>query len=179
LVHLKENNDVIVSAVLADSTPEEQIFLYDKFSRADSFVKIGLKLNVHPNGLQRWRDKFLSKISMMIDYNLPVEDIFSRHKIEALIFSLERIISFLLSYGCYDVMILDKLQKRLSSYHNLLFAIKQCIESNSEDIGMQIIHYKILNPNKTVEEIARSLKLSHTTVNKYIHSFQKKFYHLN
>ena len=175
----EENNDVIVSAVLADSTPEEQIFLYDKFSRADSFVKIGLKLNVHPNGLQRWRDKFLSKISMMMDYNLPVEDIFSRHKVEALIFSLERIISFLLSYGCYDAMILGKLQEKLSAYHNLLFAIKQCIESNSEDIGMQVIRYKILNSNKTVEEIARSLNLSHTTVNKYIHCFQKKFYHLN
>ena len=56
----EENNDVIVAAVLADLTPEEQIFLYEKFRLDYSFVKIGLKLNIHPNGLQRWRDKILS-----------------------------------------------------------------------------------------------------------------------
>ena len=172
----EENNDVIVAAVLADSTPEEQIFLYDKFSRDDSFVKIGLKLNVHPNGLQRWRDKFLSKIATMLDYNLPIEDIFSRNKIEALIFSLERIISFLLSYGRYDSITLNKLQEKLSAYQNLLFVVKQCIETDSDNIGIKVIRLKILNPNITVEELARSLDLSHTTVNKYIHSFQKKFY---
>lgn len=174
----EENNDVMVAAVLADATSEEQIFLYDKFSRDYSFVKIGLKLNVHPNGLQRWRDKFLSKIATMMDYNLPVEDIFSRNKIEALIFSLERIISFLMSYGCYDVITLNKLQEKLSAYQNLLFVVKQCIESNSENVGMQVIRSKILNSNIKVEELARSLNLSHTTVNKYIHSFQKKFYPL-
>lgn len=168
----------MVAAVLADATSEEQIFLYDKFRRDDSFVKIGLKLNVHPNGLQRWRDKFLGKIAMMMDYNLPIEDIFSRNKIEALIFSLERIISFLLSYGRYDAMMLNKLQEKLSAYQNLHFIIKQCIESNSEDVGMKIIRFKILNPNITVEELASRLKLSHTTANKYIHSFQKKFYYL-
>lgn len=174
----EENNDVMVSAVLADSTPEEQIFLYDKFSREYSFVKIGLKLNVHPNGLQRWRDKFLSKIATMMEYNLPVEDIFSRNKIEALIFSLERLISFLLSYGRYDFMTLNKLQKKLSAYQNLLFVVKQCIKSDSENVGMQVIRFKILNPNITVEELSRSLNLSHTTVNKYIKFFQKKFYNL-
>ena len=174
----EENNDVMVAAVLADATPEEQIFLYDKFRRDNSFVKIGLKLNVHPNGLQRWRDKFLSKIATMMDYNLPAEDIFSRNKIEALIFSLERVISFLMSYGHYDAMTLNKLQEKLSAYQNLLFIVKQCIESNSEDVGMKIIHLKILNPNITVEELARSWDVSHTTVNKYIHSFQKNFYSL-
>ena len=174
----EENNDVMVAAVLADSTPEEQIFLYDKFSREYSFVKIGLKLNVHPNGLQRWRDKFLSKIATMMDYNLPIEDIFSRNKIEALIFSLERLISFLMSYGRYDLMTLNKLKEKLSAYQNLLFVVNQCIKSDSENVGMQVIRFKILNPNITVEELARSLNLSHTTVNKYIKFFQKKFYNL-
>ena len=110
---------------------------------------------MHPNGLQRWRDKFLSKIATMMDYNLPVEDIFSRNKIEALIFSLERIISFLLSYGRYDVMMLNSLQEKLSAYQDLLFVIKQCIESNSEDVGMKILCLKILNPNITVEEFRK------------------------
>ena len=49
----QENNDMIVAAVLAEATPEEQIFFYDKFCKGDSFVKIGMKLHVHPNGLQR------------------------------------------------------------------------------------------------------------------------------
>lgn len=172
----EENNDVIVAAVLADLTPEEQIFLYEKFRLDYSFVKIGLKLNIHPNGLQRWRDKILSDIASLMNYKLPIEDIFSRNKIEALIFSLERIISFQLSYGRYDSSVLKILQERLSEYQRLLFIIRQCIELNSDNIGIQIIRMKILNPNITAEEVARCINVSHTTVDRYINLFKQKFY---
>ena len=172
----EENNDVIVAAVLADLTSEEQIFLYEKFRLEYSFVKIGLELHIHPNGLQRWRDKILSDIAELMNYKLPVADIFSRNKIEALIFSLERIISFQLSYGRYDSGVLDMLQERLSEYQRLLFIIKQCMESNSDNIGIQIVRMKILNPNITAEELARYADVSHTTVDRYINYFKQKFY---
>ena len=171
-----ENNDVIVASVLADSTPEEQIFLYEKFRLDYSFVKISLQLNIHPNGLQRWRDKILFDIASLMNYKLPVSDIFSRNKIEALIFSLERIISFQLSYGRYDSNVIKILQEKLSEYQRLLFIIKQCMESNSNNIGIQIIRMKILNPNITAEELARCSKVSHTTVERYINYFKQKFY---
>ena len=59
----EENNDVIVATVLADSTPEEQTFLYDKYRLNDSFIKISLKLHIHPNGLRRWREKILFDVA--------------------------------------------------------------------------------------------------------------------
>lgn len=172
----EENNDVIVAAVLTDLTSEEQIFLYDKFRLGDSFIKISLKLHIHQNGLRRWRDKILSDVAALMNYNLPISDIFSRNKIEALIFALERVINFLLSCDHYDSNVIHILEKRLSTYQNLLFIIKQCIESDSDNIGIQILRTKILNPNISAEELAKSVNSSHTTVNKYIHLFQKKFY---
>ena len=42
---------------------------------------------LHPNALQRWRDKFLAEISALINSNLPDYDIFSRNK-NAILFSL-------------------------------------------------------------------------------------------
>lgn len=174
----EENNDVIVSAVLADLTTEEQILLYDKYRLNDSFVKISLKLHVHQNGLRRWRDRILVDIASLMNYKLPVSDIFSRNKIEALIFVLERVISFHLSCGHYDPNALNILKERLLRYQHLLFIIRQCIESDSNNIGIRIIRSKILNPNISAEELARSVNSSHTTVNKYINIFQEKFYPL-
>ena len=49
---------MLVGAVVADASDEEQIFLHDRYRLNLSFVNIGIKLSVHPNGLQRWRDKF-------------------------------------------------------------------------------------------------------------------------
>lgn len=172
----EENSDIIVAAVVADATPEEQIFLYDKFRADDSFVKIGMKLHIHPNGLQRWRDKFFDEIASLMNYQLPIYDIFSRNKIEALIFSLERMISFQLSYGLYDPNVLKILQERLAQYQKLLFIIKQCAESESNNIGIKIIRIKILNPNITSDELADAVNSSHTTINKYINLFQQEFY---
>lgn len=172
----EENNDVIVAAVLADSTPEEQTFLYDKYRLDDSFIKISLKLHIHPNGLRRWREKILYDVASLMNYKLPRSDIFSRNKIEALIFSLERVISFQLSCGHYDPNVLSLLKERLLEYHHLLFIIKRCIESDSRNVGIQVIQSKILNPNISAEELARCVHSSHTTVNKYINLFQEKFY---
>ena len=172
----QENNDMIVAAVIADASPEEQIFLYDKFRLNYSFVKIGMELHIHPNGLQRWRDKFLLEISALMNYYLPVNSIFSQNKVEVMIFALERIITFLETYGRYEVKFLDALKLKLAVYQDLLFIIKQILHSNSEVIGVKIIRTKILNPNITLEDLTHRLKVSHTTVNKYVQYFQQKFY---
>lgn len=172
----QENNDMIVAAVLADALPEEQIFLYDKFRLDYSFVKIGMELHVHPNGLQRWRDKFLLEISSLMNYYIPVNSIFSKNKVEVMVFALERIISFLETYGRYEVRFLDGLKTKLAGYQDLLFIIRQFLNSNSESVGVKIIRAKIINPNSSLEELTSSLKVSHTTVNKYLQYFQQKFY---
>lgn len=172
----EENNDVIVSAVFADAKPEEQTFFYDKYRRDYSFVKISMKLNVHQNGLRRWRDRILSDIASLMNYKLPISDIFSRNKIEALIFVLERVISFHLSCGHYDPNALNILKERLIKYHHLLFIIRQFIEFDSNNIGVKIIRAKILNPSMSNVELAKSVNSSHTTINKYIDIFQEKFY---
>lgn len=172
----QENNDMIVAAVLADALPEEQIFLYDKFRLDYSFVKIGMELHIHPNGLQRWRDKFLLEISALMNYHLPVSSIFSRNKVETMIFALERVISFLEAYGRYEFSFIAALKTKLAGYQDLLFVIKQFLNSDSENIGIRIIRAKILQPNITIEELTNGLEVSHTTVNKYLQYFQQKFY---
>ena len=172
----QENSDMIVAAVIADASPEEQIFLYDKFKQGDSFVKIGMKLNIHPNGLQRWRDKFLLEISSLMNYCLPASSIFSLNKIEIMVVCLERMISFLETYGCYELKFLNALKIKLARYQDLLFIIKQILNSDSESIGIKIMRAKILNPNITLDDLTDNLNVSHTTVDKYIQCFQRRFY---
>ena len=70
---------MLVGAVIADADNEEQIFLHEKYRLNWSFVKIGMELHIHPNGLQRWWDKFLAEIAALLEYNLPPADIFSRN----------------------------------------------------------------------------------------------------
>lgn len=93
-----------------------------------------------------------------------------------MVFALERIISFLETYGRYEVRFLDGLKLKLAGYQDLLFIIRQFLNSNSESVGVQIIRAKIINPNSSLEELTSSLKVSHTTVNKYLQYFQQKFY---
>lgn len=171
-----DNNDLIVAAVLADASPEEFKFLYNKYRLGHSFTKIGLELNVHPNGLQRWRDKFLQEISSLIDFELPVDDIFSRNKVGTLVFTLERLIVFLEEYGKADERTLHSLKVKLSGYQNLLFALKQYSYLDSDSVGCKIIQLKIHNQNISVGELERRSGSSHTTVQNYIHRFQEKFY---
>ena len=174
----EENNDMIVAAVLADATDEERTFLYDKYLHQFSFTKLSLKLHVHFNALQKWRDKFLTDIASLLEYKLPVSDMFSRNKIEALIFVLERTIVFHEQYGKADKNFLDFLKLKLNGYQNLLFTIKQYINFNTEDIACLIIKSKILNPHFSAEELESYIGVSHTTISRHIRNFQKRNYQL-
>ena len=171
----EENNDMIVGAVVADASDEEQIFLHDRYRLNLSFVNIGMKLSVHPNGLQRWRDKFLAEIAALLEYKLPATDMFSRNKVEALVYALERVIAFHEEYGRSDKVILAALKMKLVAYQNLLFVLRQILASSSENIGCRIIQTKILNQNITVEELERCVGSSHTTIDGYIRRFKKQF----
>lgn len=172
----EENNDMLVGAVVADANVEEQIFLHEKYRLNWSFVKIGIELHIHPNGLQRWRDKFLAEIASLLEYKLPIADIFSQNKVEALIYVLERTISFHEEYGNFDEKILAKMKFKLEIYQNLLFAIKQILAFESERLGYRIIKAKILNPHMTVGELEEYVGTSHTTIDNYVHIFQQKFF---
>lgn len=172
----EENNDMLVGAVIADADNEEQIFLHEKYRLNWSFVKIGMELHIHPNGLQRWRDKFLSEIAALLEYNLPTSDIFSRNKVEALIYVLERTITFHEEFGNFDEKVLAELKFKLEVYQNLLFAIKQILAFKSDKLCYRIIRAKILNPHMSVEELESYIGTSHTTISSYVHSFQKNFF---
>ena len=171
-----DNSDFIVAAVLADASPEEYKFLYDKYRLNHSFTKISLELHVHPNGLQRWRDKFLNEIADLLDFDLPINDIFSRNKVGTLVFTLERLIVFLEEYGKADERTLHALKAKLSAYQNLLFALKQYSYLDSDSVGCKIIQLKIHNQNISARELERRSSCSHTTISNYIRHFQKKFY---
>lgn len=171
----EENNDMIVGAVVADASEEERIFLHGRYRLNLSFVNIGMKLSVHPNGLQRWRDKFLAEIAALLEYKLPATDIFSRNKVEALVYALERVIAFHEEYGKSDKVILAALKMKLVAYQNLLFVLRQILASSPENIGCRIIQTKILNQNMTVEELERRVGSTHTTIASYIRRFQNQF----
>lgn len=175
----EENNDIIVASVLADASPDEFTFLKDRYFYRFSFTKISLNLHVHVNGLQRWRDKFLADISSLLEYKLPVSDIFSRNKIEALIFVLERSIVFHETYGNSDQSFLTSLKLKLNFYQNLLFALRQFLDSDSKHIGVRVIQAKILNRQMSCEELEKSLGVSHTTVSHYVRVFRYKYFHNN
>lgn len=172
----EENNDIIVASVLADSSPDEFSFLKDRYFHHFSFTKISLKLHVHINGLQRWRDKFLADIASLMEYKLPASDIFSRNKIEALIFVLERSIVFHETYGDFDRTFLRFLKSKLNFYQSLLFILKQFLYSNSKHIGIKIIQAKILNQQMSCEELGKTLGVSHTTVSHYVRIFQQTYF---
>lgn len=82
-----------------------------------------------------------------------VADIFSRNKVETLIYVLERTITFHEKFGNFDEKILAELKFKLGIYQNLLFAIKQILALKSDKIGYRIIKAKILNPHITVGEL--------------------------
>ena len=113
-----DNSDFIVASVLADASPEEYKFLYKKYRLNHSFTKISLELHVHPNGLQRWRDKFLNEIASLLDFDLPINDIFSRNKVGTLVFTLERLIVLLEEYGKADERTLHVLKAKLYANHS-------------------------------------------------------------
>lgn len=123
LIHFFRNNyltAVLVASILADASCEEYFFLYDKYRLGRSFFQISDDLNVHVNGLQRWRDKFLTEIASLQGFDLPSNDIFSRNKVEALVFVLERTIAFHETYRGNSFDVLSFLKFKLNVYQNLL-----------------------------------------------------------
>lgn len=172
----EENNDMLVAAVLADSSPEEFRFLYSKYKLGRSFVQISTELNIHPNGLQRWRDKFLVKIATLLEYNLTADDIFSRNKVEALVFVLERTIAFYETYGNADAKILHSIKAKLNTYQNLLFAIKFFLASKSKQLAIRTIKIKILNQHIPLSELEFLTNSSHSSIAHYLNLFQRQFY---
>ena len=167
---------MLVAAVLADSSPEEFRFLYSKYQLGHSFVQISTELNIHPNDLQRWRDKFLAKIATLLEYNLPANDIFSQNKVEALVFILERTITFYETYGNADAEILHSLKAKLNTYQNLLFAIKFFLASKSKHLAIRTIKTKILNQNVPLSELEFLTDSSHSSIAHYLNLFQRQFY---
>ena len=172
----EENNDVLVSAVLLDASDEEREFLREKYKKNKSFVSLGLKFHIHPNGLQQWRDKVLDEISQLMKFELPKEDIFSRNKIEALIYVLERLIYFYESYKLTNSDELDDAKHKLEIYNDLLFTIRQILNSDSNNIGYNVIRAKVLNRNVLINELEEIVGCSSTTIYHYIHLFQEQFY---
>jgi len=95
----RECSEMIVAAVIAEARQEEKIFLRDKYKLRRSFTALSCKLHIHINGLQRWRDKFLSEVAQLMNYELPERDIWSYRKVSVLVKVVERNIEFLGTYG--------------------------------------------------------------------------------
>ena len=66
---IHENNDLIIGAALSEVTDEEKKFLYDRYYSKKTFVSLSIRMHVHINGLQRWRDKILDELSLLLNLN--------------------------------------------------------------------------------------------------------------
>lgn len=84
-------------------------------------------------------------MALLLEYNLTTTDIFSRNKVEALIYVFERTIAFHEEFWNFDEKVLAELKFKLEVYQNLLFAIRQILILKSERLGYRIIRAKILN----------------------------------
>ena len=171
----EENNDMIVAAVLADSSDDVRSFLCGKYRQNLSFVKLALQLHIHQNALQKWRDKILADIAALLNYKLPSTDIFSRNKVETLIYVLERTIDFHEKYKKADKKFLCRLKMKLSNYQDLLFILKQYWFSTSDKLAYKVIRTKILNPSISTEEFEQICDCSHTSILHYIRDFQIRY----
>ena len=138
-----------------------------------------MKLNVHPNSLQRWRDKYLTEIAAMLEYNLPTNDIFSRNKVEALVFVLERTIAFYEIHGNADTDVLYSLKTKLNTYQNLLFALKFFLVTESNHLAFRTIRTKILNQHISISELESLTNSSHSSIAYYLQLFKRQFYPQN
>lgn len=175
----EENNDMLVAAVLADLLPEELEFLYDKYRLEKSYTQISMKLHIHHNGLQRWQEKILTEIASLLEYNLPVDAIFSRNKVEALVFVLERTVTFYETTNKANIDILNSLKYKLDVYQNLLFAIKFFLLTDSKQLAFRTIKMKILNQRVPLSELEYLTDSSHSSIRHYLNLFQQHFYSRN
>lgn len=171
---IHENNDLIIGAALAEVTDEERKFLYDRYHSKKSFVSLSIKMHIHINGLQRWRDKILDELSMLLDFKLSDKNKYSRNKVEVLVYVMERIICFYQHYHLKANDFINTLKKRVCAYSKLLLLINEILYSSSQKMEYRIIKIKILNPNVTIEEICKMIGYSRTTIYNHFHTFEQE-----
>ena len=171
---IHENNDLIIGAALSEVTDEEKNFLYDRYHSKKTFVSLSIRMHVHINGLQRWRDKILDELSLLLEFKLSDKDVYSRNKVEVMVYVMERIICFYQHYDFEAEDFLNALKKRLRSYSKCLLIINEALYSDSREMEYSIIKIKILNPRLTIEEICKITRYSRTTIYHYLHVFEKK-----
>ena len=174
---ITENNDLIIGAILSEATDEERKFLYDKYYYRKSFVSLSMKMHVHINGLQRWRDKILDEISTLLNFELPSKDIYSRNKVEVLVYVMQRIMCFYKHYNFEAEGFIKEMGRKLRLYSTLLSNIYFCLYADKQEIEYEIIRTKIVNPHITIKELMELTGTSNATIYNYLHAFAdvKKF----
>lgn len=153
----ERNNNKIVGCVLDEASKEERQFLYSKYKLNMTYIAIAMKLHVHPNGLQRWRDKFLTEIATMLFFELPDTDAFSIPKLQIIINVMDENITFL-ENSYTDKVSLKSLQiliNRQQRYQKILASLKRVITQEPKDSLGKIIKTKLNNNTASVEELAK------------------------
>ena len=171
---LDEMNDLVVGAVMSETTKEEKIFLHGRYCCNESFIELSLKLHIHPNGLQRWRDRFLNEIAALLNFRLIEKDLYSRNKIEVLVYVLERYINFYEHYNKEAKEFLEEMKIKYEKYHKLLDNIYSFLYAENLNSGDVIIKIKILNPNISFKEMRTITGNSYSTIYHHINSFKEK-----
>lgn len=173
----RECSEIIVGAVIAEASQHEKIFLRDKYKLHRNFTAIGCKLHMHTNGLQRWRDKFLTEIAQLMNYELPERDIWSHRKVSALVKALERNIEFLGTYGKgADEESLSRLHGLRDKYGVLLAGMDKYLQSPEDSVGSKVVRARVLHVEMNSKELAELVGYSHTTVDMYLGEFLKEYY---
>lgn len=171
---IHENNDLIIGTALSEVTDEEKKFLYDRYYSKKTFVSLSIRMHVHINGLQRWRDKILDELSLLLEFKLSDKDVYSRNKVEIMVYVMERIICFYQHYDFEAEDFLNVLKNRLRSYSKCLFIINEALYSDSRKVEYRIIKVKVLNPRLTIEELSEITGYSRTTIYNYFHVFERE-----
>ena len=171
---IHENNDLIIGAALSEVTDEEKKFLYDRYHSKKTFVSLSIRMHVHINGLQRWRDKILDELSLLLEFKLSDKDVYSRNKVEVIVYVMERIICFYNHYHFESADFLKVLKKRLCTYSKWLVIINEILYSDSKKLEYGIMKVKILNPRLSIEEMIEMTGYSRTTIYNYFHTFEQE-----
>ncbi len=173
----RECCDIIVGAVIAEASHEEKIFLRDKYKLRRNFTAISCKLHVHINGLQRWRDKFLKEIALLMNYELPERDVWSYRKVGALLKVLERNIEFWEQNEERDNESLRRLCGLRDKYRALHNGMEEYLKSNDESSHVKVVKERLLHVEMGTGELAAHVGYSHTTVDLCLAEFMKKYYY--
>ena len=139
-----------------------------------SVNELSLKLHIHPNGLQRWRDRFLNEIATLLNFRVIDRDLYSRNKIEVLVYVLKRYINFYEHYNKEAKEFLEEMKIKYEKYHKLLDNIYSFLYAENLNSGDVIIKIKILNPNISFKEMRMITGNSYSTIYHHINSFKEK-----